>query len=551
MRHFGKVVAAAVVVAQFAVLAPGQAAAGSDEGWITTWSSITSSSSRKYGVKLSIGRGGPWVSLITPKPLTGQEGRIADLLSKGEYDEAIAALDAAIRLDPQNAVPYVNRGFAWAMKGDLDKAIADFDEAIRLNPKEDAAYSNRGNAWQGKGELDKAIADYDKAITLEPNYGAFYNNRGSAWLATGEFDKAIADCNDAMRLDPRMDHIHYYNRAQAWREKWELDKAIADYTEALRLEPTAVRTYVARCHAWRLKGDLVKAVADADEATRLDPHIKIAYDPRHDHPEAYEVTARGLAEFDVAAGLGLRSAVADIGPGSGEKSKRDPHLVPASAGAADQPDPRLAEKYVERGISRNAKGEFAQAIAEFLEALRLDPRCASAYLNRGIAWKSVGDYSRALADFDEAIRLNPELAGAHRNRGVAWEEKGEYARAETEFDEALRLDPNDFQAINSLAWLRATCPDASHRDGTKAVALATRACERTSWIEWGLISTLAAACAEAGDFDAAVKWQERVVALIGDGGARALEDGQDLENVRARVGLYRARKPYREEPKAK
>jgi tetratricopeptide (TPR) repeat protein len=516
MRHLAKVVTASILLGLIVMPFPGQADERQAERWMTSWSSVTSSSS-KYGLKLSIGRGGPLVSVITPKLIAARESHIADLLSKGEYDGAITALDAAIHDDAENAVSYVNRGFAWAMKGDLDKAIADFDEAIRLDPKADAAYSNRGNAWRVKGELDKALADVDMAIRLQPNHGTYYNNRGSIWLAMGNVDRAIADCNDAMRLDAKKNHVHYYNRGLAWRSKWELDNAIADYTEALRLEPRSARIYVARCDAWRLKGVLDKAIADANEATRLDPGIKIANDPRRNHPEPYDGSPRSLAELDAATGLGLGSAVADLGPGSGGKAKRDVGLVTASAGEARPPDPGQAGEFLARGIARNAKGEFGEflkAIGDFLVAIRLDPTCVAAYLNRVIAWESIGDYGHALADFDEAIRL----------------------------------DPNNRQALDSNARLCATCPDASHRDGPRAVALATRAGELSDWKEPHVLDTLAAACAEAGDHDAAVKWQERVIEMTRQ---QPCPDRAALEEQRARLALYQAKKPYQSKSAAK
>ena len=102
----------------------------------------------------------------------------------------------------------------------------------------------------------------------------------------------------------------------------------------------------------------------------------------------------------------------------------------------------------------------------------------------------------------------------------------------------MRRDPGYAGSYNQRAWIWATCPEARFRDGKKAVESATRACELTDWKEADVLDTLAAASAEAGDFDAAVKWQEKAQGLYWD----ALDKEQGL----ARLSLYRAKKPYRE-----
>ena len=131
---------------------------------------------------------------------------------------------------------------------------------------------------------------------------------------------------------------------------------------------------------------------------------------------------------------------------------------------------------------------------------------------------------------NEAIRLDPKIAVAYSNRGAAWWGKKEYDKAIGDYNEAIRLDPKYADRYESLAWLMATCPDAKHRDGRKAVELATRACELNE-----------AAYAEAGDFDKAVEWQEKASKLYTDADDR--KKGED------RLKLYQQRKPYREEDK--
>ena len=82
----------------------------------------------------------------------------------GRFDRAIADLDEAIRLDPNFAVAYNNRGDAYRQKGELERAIADFNEALRLDPNITPAYTLRGLAYEKKGELERARADYSTAL---------------------------------------------------------------------------------------------------------------------------------------------------------------------------------------------------------------------------------------------------------------------------------------------------------------------------------------------------------------------------------------------------
>jgi hypothetical protein len=105
-------------------------------------------------------------------------------------------------------------------------------------------------------------------------------------------------------------------------------------------------------------------------------------------------------------------------------------------------------------------------------------------------------------------------------------------------DEGICLDPRDGAAYNGLAWILATCPDAKYRDGKRAVEAARRSGELSGWRGVNAPGTLAAACAEDGDFDAAVQWQGRANGLYPGGKEKA--DGE------ARLKLYQAKTPYRE-----
>ena len=74
-----------------------------------------------------------------------------------------------------------------------------------------------------------------------------------------------------------------------------------------------------------------------------------------------------------------------------------------------------------------------------------------------------------------------------------YSQQREIAKSISTYKEALRLYPNTPEALNNLAWILATTPDAQLRNGAEAVKLAQRACELTLWKQTFFIGTLAAA----------------------------------------------------------
>ena len=214
--------------------------------------------------------------------------------SKGDRDKAIADFTAAIRLEPNDALPYNNRANIWRELGEIDRAIADLTEAIRIDPHPRSAlpgpgyvnvYANRGLAFHAKGDHERALADYDQALQLHPNDSDALYHRSLILCMNGNYERAIADLDKLIRVDPDnadayhlrgIAHYEQYMGASAWIRKADLDRAIADFSELIRLQPTYGNGYYLRGRSHNINGDRERAIADMIEGSRVDPlHLGI------------------------------------------------------------------------------------------------------------------------------------------------------------------------------------------------------------------------------------------------------------------------------------
>jgi tetratricopeptide (TPR) repeat protein len=242
-------------------------------------------------------------------------------------------------------------------------------------------------------------------------------------------------------------------------------------------------------------------------------------------------------------------------------------------------NPQSADAHNELGfvlITRN--GDFAKAAQEFQTAVECDPNSADARVNFGHILAMAGKFSEAEAQFLAALKIEPYNSQAHKVYADLLEQEGRNAaalyhlqtgllfkpdfnmcmqvasleyrtghprQAVAYFQQALtfKLDP---ETLNNLAWILATCPDDSIRNGSEAVRDAEQACNLTAFKRPGMVGTLAAAYAEAGRFPEAITTAEEAIQL-----ATAAGNAQFADQNRQMLQLYHAGKPYREKPATK
>ena len=201
------------------------------------------------------------------------------LLQDGSPQNGILAYSEAIRLKPNFAEAYTNRGGTKHALGRHEEALADYDEAILLNPELAEAFDNRGLVKFALGRHEEALADHDKAIHLKPDLAGAYNHRGLVKFTLERYAEALADDDEAIRLKPNFAEA-YSNRGLVKFVLGRNGEALADCDEAIRLKPNFAGAYTNRGAAKQALGRHEEALADYDEAIRLKPDDDMTYSNR-------------------------------------------------------------------------------------------------------------------------------------------------------------------------------------------------------------------------------------------------------------------------------
>jgi len=207
---------------------------------------------------------------------------------------------------------------------------------------------------------------------------------------------------------------------------------------------------------------------------------------------------------------------------------------------AIQLNPRVVAPYHGLGEVYEKLGDRQRAIGYWQQAIKLDPQFAEPHRSLGSALLASGDPETAIRYLERSLQLDGRLARAEIDLALAHLAQGNSAEAARHLQQATRMLPKVAEA-NNLAWILATAPDEKLRNAKEAVRLADLACKASDYELPDLLDTLAAANANAGNFDAALKWSDKAIKL-----ARESQKQPLVEAFESRRRLYAEQQPYRD-----
>jgi tetratricopeptide (TPR) repeat protein len=187
-------------------------------------------------------------------------------------------------------------------------------------------------------------------------------------------------------------------------------------------------------------------------------------------------------------------------------------------------------------------GRTEEAMREFQIALQLAPDSAATHANFANLLAKQHARDEAMAQYSEALRLNPGFVEAHYHIASLLLEEGRTEEAAAHDMAALQVKPDYVPAMVSLAWIYATDRGkAATQNAAEAVRLAEQACRISGCKESGELDTLAAAYANTGRFEEAVKTGEEAFSI-----AKAAGENDFADSIRARIDLYKKGSPFRD-----
>ena len=407
-----------------------------------------------------------------------------------------------------------------SLSEDQDAQLADLNQAIKINPGNIDAVRVRAFYYLRKQEPQNALADLQTWLDSDEQNSANYIVVVEQLMATGtKFNdelqqEALKIIDKAIEVDPE-NALPHTVRARINIVREDLDAAAADATRAVELDENSVSALMVRATILSEQEKLDDALNDINKVLELRPLLVDG------------IQMRGMI---LSQQQNFDGAIKDIKLlANNDRSNQFYQRQLAMLYNANEQPARAISIY-ERLLELNPAGAWEGKSAE--KQILLMGRRIAALRGRGDAQLSTGEHVGAVESYDEAMVLGDAT------RELLKELSGSEDTSK----------PDD-GILNNLAWVLATSPMDDVRDGKRAIELATLAAEVTEFKEAHILSTLASAYAETGDFDSAIKWIEKAVEVnraVAEKAVDKTRTDKQQKSLQKELESYKKEEPWRE-----
>ncbi len=370
-----------------------------------------------------------------------------NLLPEGSAEEVRKAATKAIELLANDPVEQSDAYVLRAMRQEDDKAkMEDLDAAVKADPKSAEALQGRALLRLNAEDLNGAVEDLQTLLKLDPSNQAVAQAAVEQLVKMDRIDDAVKLLSDALQVKPN--EGLYRLRGIIYRTQGKEEEAKEDLDKAIAMQPRDPLSLLQRAEIYLAQNDVKRAKQDLKEAIRVAPQV------------ADSVSAVRIRCYIAAEEGRMADAINDMKLLVGH--------------APDDPfwKLQLANLYLQ-------DKRPSQAIEITNEILKQDEKNVSALRMRADTRLGIGEHVEAIKDYERALTLG--IDEPTQKSGV----------------------------LNNLSWVLATSPKDEIRNAEKALKYGKEAAELTEYKEAHILSTLAAAYAENGNFEEARKWSKK------------------------------------------
>ncbi|MEG4805513.1 tetratricopeptide repeat protein [Microcoleus sp. ARI1-B5] len=347
-------------------------------------------------------------------------------LAEGRLNEAVAACESALKIEPNLAAACQTLGKVMQVRGEIEQAKQWYEAALDRNPNLPEVYANLGSLYSHGKQWQKAIANCEKAIALAPNFAAAYRQLARVWtqlqkqeeaaecwyqafniepkwatadehvtlgnslVELGKFQQASECYSGAIKLNPKL-ATAYHNLGEMLVAQKRWDEAIANYRQAIAINPESFESYHSLGKTWAERGECDRAIACYRKSLDLNPNYARAY-------------------------LGLGNVLV-------QKRDFDAAIKCYRQTLAINDNSYWAHNYLGEALAH--KKLWQEAVICYRKAIELNSDIPWFYCNLGMALTCDKSWDEAVAAFLHAIQLEPSLRGINQRLGYVLRKRSE------------------------------------------------------------------------------------------------------------------------------